>query len=520
MSILAYKLARLGIAVEKATRQGDSWVYLAGDLPNWTKSVEWTDGYPVATNEISLQGTSMKFDGSKLTADTGKLTRTNLVPALSFAGGRRIGIVVYAHRLNPGCGLQLRVGLNASNYKYYDFKPAENTLVEGWNFLVVHSQEDGAMRSLQTGSAGMGWVTGAGSYDFETQSASFLELVVTGFRAPNYPILWVSSLFADGGESMPMITIGFDISANYQSAKRILDAYGFKGYLAVGGVDQAGKDGLVQLYNDGWDIVGHSARHENIGQYTDKELIYSELNAIRNQLLALGMYKSANLFASPNGSWSNRSVYVLANNGFHWHRAVTNAPLAQYDCSIGHLNPLTQGAFTCGTATAAQLKARADLLLKKYKANCHFYTHEVTLGGNGSDWPTEVTNIYSATFDQFCAHLKQMQDAGLCRVVTPSQYLAIAGGGRGDPMDLFRAPNIAQLVVGASPAVITNVTNKAVTYIVSGGTVSLVEISFDSTTYIATGSTSGMFSMEPGCSLRITYTALPSVTQIRSPAQV
>jgi hypothetical protein len=501
-----------------AARRGERWEYLAGDLPAWTKGAEWTESYPISTAEIALFGSSMKFDGSKLTSDTGLLSRTNLSPAISWAGGRRMGFMVYAHRLNPTCGIRLRVGLNASNYKYYTWATTENTLVEGWNFLVVHSQEDGALRLLQTGSSGPGWVVGAGAYDFETQPATYLALEVTGFRAPNYPILWVSSLFADGGEITPMITIGFDITNGFEPAKQVLDTYGFKGYLAVGAATEAERDRLVSLYNAGWDIVGHSASHNNLGAYSDREQIYTELNVVRNQLIALGMKRSANLFASPNGSWSNKSVYVLANSGFHWHRAVTNAPIAQYDCSFGHLNPLTQGAFTCGAATLDQLKARATLLLTKYKANCHFYSHVAEAGGNGSNWPADTNNIFTATLDGFCAYLKTLQDAGLCRVVTPSEYIATAGGGRGDPMDNFRVPNTVPLIVPASPSLLTNVTNKAVVFVVSGGTVSGIELSLDGSNYFATGLVAGMFPLEPGASIRITHTVPPTVTQIRHPA--
>lgn len=506
------------MAEKQAARQGAQWQFLAGDLPAWTKSAEWTDGYPISTKEISLYGSSMKFDGSKLTADSALLSRSGLAPALSWAGGRLIGMAVYAHRLNPGCGLRLRVGTSASNYKYYSWAPSENTLVEGWNFLVVHSHEDGAMRLLQTGASTPGWYTGAGTYDFSTP-ATYLALEVTGFRAPNYPILWISSIFADGAESIPMITIGFDISTGFEPAKAILDSYGFKGYLAVGAVPQASRDSHVELFNSGWDILGHTPSHENIGQYVDREAIYSELSVVRNQLLSLGMDRSANLFASPNGGWSNRSVYVLANSGFQWHRAVSNAPLAHYDCSFGHLNPLTQGAFSCGASTLAKLKARAILLLTKYKANCHFYTHTVVPGGDGTNWPADTNAIYSATLDGFCFFLKQLQDVGLCRVVTPSEYIDIAGGGRLDPMDAFRVPNTVPLAVGASPAVITNVTNKSVVYVVSGGSVSAIDLTFDGVEFIALGQTGGSITMEPGCAIRITHTGAPTVTQIRDPAQ-
>lgn len=513
-----YAAAVVG-SVENSTAQnlGLEWKPLAGDLPNWTKGAEWTNGYPISTGEITRsRGSHMRMDGSQLTSDYGLISRTGLNPALDFSSGRRIGILVYAHRLNPTTAIRLRVGTDASNYVYYNWATIENTLVEGWNWLVIHSHDTGQIRKIQTGVTTAGWQVGSGTYNIQTTPAKYLAVEVRNMRAPNYPILWVSGLFSDGGELIPKITIGFDITNNYDLAESIMDRYGLPGYLAVGRASYATGIDYTRLYKKGWDIIGHTGRHQSIGTYVERSEILSELQTAKAQARTLGLHRSANLFASPNGNWSNRSVHVLAKAGFKWHRAVNNAPVTQYDHSVGHLNPLVQGGFTCSADTAAGLISRAETLLLTYKANCHFYTHEVDPGGTGSDWPSDASRIFEATFDAFCARIRQLQDQGLCRVVVPSTYIREAAPEDVNTYDMFPVPNALPITLSASPSVVSNVAFVPVTYIVSGGTVSSIEISFDGTTYIQTGQIGGIFAVEPGCSIRITHSVAPTVTQVRS----
>lgn len=499
--------------------KGDEWKYLAGDLPSWTKGAEWTNGYPISTGEIaSSRGQHMRFDGSQLTADNGLISKSGQSPSISFIGGRRIGILVYAHRLNPTTAIRLRLGTDSSNYVYYNWATIENTLVEGWNWLVIHSQDTGQIRKIQTGVTMAGWQVGAGTYDINTTPATYLAIETRTMRAPNYPILWVSSIFADGGESVPMITLGFDITSNYALAEQVLDRYGFAGYLATGLAPYATGIDYTRLYEKGWDFLGHTGRHQNIGQYTERVEVLSELQTARVQARTLGLLRGSNMFSSPNGNWSNKSIFMLAKSGFVWQRNVNNAPVTQYDTSIGHLNPLNTGAFSTGTETASTLIGRASTLLETYKANCHFYTHEILAGGDGTNWPGDTTATYEYTFDAFCAWLKAKQDAGLCQVVTPSEYIRIAGAEGRSVFEGYPVPNQLPITLSASPSVVVNLANVPVIFVVSGGTVSSIEFSYDGTTYINTGSIGGMYQAEPGCYIRITHTAAPTVTQIRHPA--
>lgn len=508
---------------------GTEWMRLFGpnELKTWTKSGEWSGGYPVQSFEIfRREGAAMKLDSRYMSAGYATLSNYAVSPAINMAGGTRLGILCYCHRLNANTSIRLRVGYDSGNYKTYTFNTLANQLIEGWNFLVVHTQEDGALRVLQTGGAdNAGWEASAGSFNFEAQTVGFMAMQVDGFLGTNYPIAWIEGIYSGGAEARPMITLGFDIQgASLSTSKSILDAYGFKGYAAVPIANgnsanpeylwsQADRDRLIGLYNAGWDILCHSASHNSLGAMTDPERINCELQSVRQQLLRLGMYRSADLFASPNGSWSNRSIHELARHGYRWQRNVNNAPIPQYDSFVGPVHPLNQGSFSCGPHTLAELNAQADLVLQKYRANCHFYAHEVEAGGDGTNWPGDTARIYNYTLDGFCAHLRELQDAGLCRVVTPSEYLAAIGNI--NPLDTFSVPSQAPLNVSASPCSLVNAALMPVLFAVSGGTVSAIYYSRDGSVFVATGQTGGVFRVEPGDVLKITYSVVPSVTQMR-----
>ena len=65
-------------------------------------------------------------------------------------------------------------------------------------------------------------------------------------------------------------------------------------------------------------------------------------------------------------------------------------------------------------------------------------------------------------------------------------------------------------VVPASPAVFT-ATNKGM-YVISGGTVSAVELQRNGAAYLNMGVVAGPFPVQEGDLLKVTYTALPVVT--------
>jgi len=70
------------------------------------------------------------------------------------------------------------------------------------------------------------------------------------------------------------------------------------------------------------------------------------------------------------------------------------------------------------------------------------------------------------------------------------------------------------ITVGASPFVYQNKDNVEEDIIISGGTVSSLAWSRDGSTYYNLGLTSGVFHLEPGEYLQVTYTAAPTMTKV------
>jgi hypothetical protein len=70
--------------------------------------------------------------------------------------------------------------------------------------------------------------------------------------------------------------------------------------------------------------------------------------------------------------------------------------------------------------------------------------------------------------------------------------------------------NISALIPGVSPYSYQATQGGSV--VISGGTVSIVELSRDGVAYYATGQTSGMFPVSMGDVLRVTYTVVPTMT--------
>ena len=67
---------------------------------------------------------------------------------------------------------------------------------------------------------------------------------------------------------------------------------------------------------------------------------------------------------------------------------------------------------------------------------------------------------------------------------------------------------------GASPYVYTNTSGLRQQIMVSGGTVTLIEVSRDGTTYFPAGILAGSVTLNPNDRLRLTYLVAPTMTVI------
>lgn len=504
---------------------GAEWtkIWSANDLNNFTKSGEFNSPYPANVTEIfRREGNAMKIMGSQMSQNYGNLTKTGL--SLNLSGGVRLGVLVYCHRINksaPG-NIVLYLGTGYSTSYKYKWEWDTNTLSDGWNFLPVHTYDTGLQNSVQTGGVyADGWYnTATASYDlgnasyFDSTTVTYCRIEFNGPKNACDPVMYLEGVYRDGSESKSLITIGFDISnaTPLATLKTLMDAQGFRGYAAAPTANgdpsnptyawsANDRAQMLALYNAGWDIIGHSVSHNSLGSMTDAERIANEFEMNRQQMLRLGMRRGANFFATPNGSYSPRVQYELARRGCVWNRNIQNAPILHYDSFCGVMNPMNIGSLKI-TDTPSVNQSYVDLALL-YKANINFYCHAPDTAGEPS----------SSTLATFFAYVKTKQDAGLCEVLTPSEKYYRVHTPRF--ADVSGVPSRHVLTPGASPFAYQNLGLAPVMISVSGGTVSDISASRDNSTYDTTGQTAGMFRVEPGDYLKVTYTVVPTMVQLR-----
>lgn len=70
------------------------------------------------------------------------------------------------------------------------------------------------------------------------------------------------------------------------------------------------------------------------------------------------------------------------------------------------------------------------------------------------------------------------------------------------------------IVVGASAFTYQNTLAQPVTVLVSGGTVTTIEISRDGSTFFLVGLLAGQFRLSPNDKLRVTYAVAPTMTMV------
>lgn len=78
-------------------------------------------------------------------------------------------------------------------------------------------------------------------------------------------------------------------------------------------------------------------------------------------------------------------------------------------------------------------------------------------------------------------------------------------------------PPPVAITVTASPFVYTNSAGMKGTVVLSGGTVSLIEIQRPPAGFLVEGETSGQFFLAPGDQVRVTYSVVPTMTFFGTP---
>lgn len=486
------------------------------------------------------EGASIWIDGSVVLSNTGAPNYGNInTSTAGIAAGAllntTIAILVYVHRSGPATNIRLRLGSSSSNYVFYNWATANGELVEGWNTLIVSTAEPigaggdspAGQHSFQstnsTPTPGLtdGWRVGAGSFSFAS-AINYAALEFTGITARTS--VWFEGVYT-GGKDKAQITLGFDIQGSgLDLAKSTMDKYGLVGYAAVptANANPANPQYLwsstdvarmQSLFLAGWDIVQHSVSHNSFGTLSDDAMLLSEYEVCREHIKALGANIGADLYTSPNNSYSNRTVALGARAAIKWMRHGVNAPLLLSRGLTGFANPLIQGSISIANTDnqvsqaneIARRLAFLDLLIM-YGVSGHIYTHAIQTGASD----TVATNV--VVFDAICAGIAQRVAAGLLDVLAPSTMLR---GSNTPNLDVvLAAPNRIAITAGASPFDLINTGYKPLRFAISGGTVSAITMSRDGVTFDSVGAqVSGLFDVNPGDRLRITYTVAPTIIQ-------
>ena len=79
------------------------------------------------------------------------------------------------------------------------------------------------------------------------------------------------------------------------------------------------------------------------------------------------------------------------------------------------------------------------------------------------------------------------------------------------PTNSFTMGDRVSISPGGSPFTYQNATNFPMMVVVSAGTVTVIEFSRDGTTFDTLGLISGMYRMNPGDRLRVTYAVAPTM---------
>lgn len=516
------------------------WTRLAGpnDLNAWTGSAEITGAWAKSNEIFRREGAAIKVSGGLMSQEYGNISKSGL--SWNLTAGGVIALLVYIHNMNDTTtNIRLYLGTSYNECRYATFSDGDQQLQEGWNLLYIHTDEYNHFFYTQSPSNVTAWAARVGGvvkaapqalgvgHDFAANVVTYCRVEFNKCKAQQTDVYLEGIYF--GGAAPATLTIGFDIQGSNLDvySKPAMDANGFKGYLAVPtanadpanptyGLTDAERTRMKGYHDEGWDIIPHSASHNSLDSIEDAQRIADEYEACRGEMLRLGLYHGADLFVAPNNASDNRSIFELAQRGCRWQRA--SACVFALNSLVGPVNQLLQGSLSGGGKTLAYLTNAIDSLIM-YGGTAHFFTHEVyglltghATDGDGTDYPS-ASQMYRYTFEQFLAYVKTKVDAGQLRVVTPTEMLN--GAGETIPRNILGIPNSKTITAGASPWTYFNRTYRPVRLVVSGGTVSAIDLSMDGTNFVSTGQTAGIFIVQPGEAVKITYTAAPTVVQQR-----
>jgi len=265
---------------------------------------------------------------------------------------------------------------------------------------------------------GVGWST-TGTPD--SSKIEYLEIFCSCSAAvPADQQYMLVDQVAINGKALPLVILGFDgfeLTSHQTVVKPLLDKLGLRGYFAGDGDQISVVRGFLQdRYAQGWDIVNSGMYHTN---YSDNPTLLSgQYDQGRALLDAEGFTRARRFFVYPNTARTDATDATLAGKGVVMSRLNGGPP--NVISNLGVSNLMGVNTFDCGLRTTATMTGWIDTALACGETLSLLF-HTVK-DGSAAAIDTEKTAFIAVMKD-----LAARQDAGLCRIVTPTEFAAYLG---------------------------------------------------------------------------------------------
>lgn len=410
---------------------------LGGTTANWTKSVvSGLDGITDAgrPTQGSRTGNPVLTKISCNGSQTGSLVVSSGTISASING--KFGLWVYFSPDSTWGNQYIDVELSSTGswsgtQKVIKFDAYQ--LRRGWNYLVGDVNQ----------SIHPHGVTVSGTNDIITAPVVGFRLVFTVANGTTCDF-YFDSFWTGFSRTKSKIIIGKDGSgeADLLTFKSLMDQYGWRGYLNydVTGLstmklladyrDPVTAARIDQIYADGWDVINHTVNHVTLGtvltpSFTNAQTRY-QVMAQRAHQIGNGWVRGCEFFSSGQNTMTYDQAVFVKSLGF---KAIRGFRGSSHPSMYGHDNILHLGsdAFDAPNgAGAAVLQTWKDRTLAhiNYGGDRWLYMHNL-IGGGAADGSVATGNgiqIYSSAFALYLEWLAGYVDAGLCDVVTPTEW--------------------------------------------------------------------------------------------------
>lgn len=305
----------------------------------------------------------------------------------------------------------------------------------GWNTLHIRNVEH------QLGTNEYGAVKTNASYEWTAAGGMTPETVVNACRvtimmgngdvlpAPAEFLIGAVQYAAPGDIMGAVILAADDVPMSfYDIAMPIIESYGWTGvlnitssYLSPPTHTSMNDEQLIDAVNRGWEVWGHTDRHQNMFNAVDK---VAPLKTARDMFRMRGMYDAAQFMAWPFGATDPDAINAAKSLGYRLAagtagRVSSNlAPALQYPYRLPRYNVEQTNSWLADTMINGAI-LRGELL--------HTYMHACVPGGAGIDTRPGASAFYADHLIRWCELIKSHEEAGRCAVLTGSDYYKFAG---------------------------------------------------------------------------------------------